>query len=154
MELRFLYCGLVGLCVEIFFLFSFLFSDTRSLFETKQAAPHPSYPHPSQSLAGWLWSQSVWKRTRNRRSGQCWRCLRSPTNKHTDWSQMVKVLFHRVLCGLTISINIFSLCICLGQHLHGVQGSSLGFLWLSRWLHSKAKFVWSASIPSNVCHLY
>lgn len=48
MELRFLYCGLVGLCVEIFFLFSFRTPEAY-LKQSKQH-PIPHTPTPLKAL--------------------------------------------------------------------------------------------------------
>lgn len=110
------------------------------------------FPPPClESFAGRL-ALGVWKRTRNYRSGQCWHCLKSPANKHTNWNQMVKVHFFHVLCGLMIPINIFLLCICSAfvRHLRKFSELSLAF----SVLHSKTDFVWSASTSSHICHLY
>lgn len=102
---------------------NFHFSEgIRSLFEKRKEHTIPPSPTLLRKLC---WkahsgSQGVWKRTRNHRSGQCWHCLKSPANKHTNWSQMVKVHFYHVLCGLMIPINIFLLCIHSGQHLRNV----------------------------------
>lgn len=84
--------------------FKFLSVELRILFaKIKRAAPHPTSPIPF-GKPHWMDGRG----TRNPRSGQYWCCLKSPGNKHAGRSQMVKMHFYNVLCGLIISMSGFS----------------------------------------------